>query len=189
MEGLAKRRKWFSLAAVNLGNFVPPLDTGIMSLILPTISLSLKADITVVIWVPLTSLIVTAAFMPIFGRFSDAHGRKRYFVLGLGLFALGAFLCGNALTIYELLIYRVVQALGGAFILSNGRALIVDAFEPGQRGFALGTHISTIYSGMTVGVAITGALGQPHASCGLEICLLRELLDRRHRRYPSPSSH
>jgi MFS family permease len=112
----------------------------------------------VVIWVPLTSLIITAAFMPIFGRFSDAHGRKRYFVLGLALFAIGAYLSGNSLTIYELLIYRVVQSLGGAFILSNGRALIVDAFEPKERGFALGTHISVIYVAMTVGVAITGTL-------------------------------
>lgn len=158
MEALAKRRKWFSLAAVNIGNFVPPLDTGIMSLILPTIAINLKAPVALTLWVPLESLIITAAFMPIFGKFSDAHGRKRYFILGLALFSIGAYLSGNSLTIYDLLIYRVIQALGGAFILSNGRALIVDAFEPGERGFALGTHISTIYIGMTVGVAITGTI-------------------------------
>src|SRR5579863_2356035 len=89
VQALAKRRKWFSLAAVNIGNFVPPLDTGIMSLILPTISINLKAPISLVLWVPLESLIITAAFMPIFGRFSDAHGRKRYFILGLALFSIG----------------------------------------------------------------------------------------------------
>jgi len=158
VQALAKRRKWFSLAAVNIGNFVPPLDTGIMSLILPTISINLKAPISLVLWVPLESLIITAAFMPVFGRFSDAHGRKRYFILGLALFSIGAYLSGNSLTIYDLLIYRFVQSIGGAFILSNGRALIVDAFEPHQRGFALGTHISTIYIGMTVGVALTGTI-------------------------------
>ena len=158
MQALAKRRKWFSLAAVNIGNFVPPLDTGIMSLILPTISINLKAPISLVLWVPLESLIITAAFMPIFGRFSDAHGRKRYFILGLALFSIGAYLSGNSLTIYDLLIYRFVQSIGGAFILSNGRALIVDAFEPKERGFALGTHISVIYIGMTVGVALTGTI-------------------------------
>jgi MFS family permease len=158
LEALERRRKWLSLVAVNLGNFVPPLDTGIMSLILPTIALNLKAEIGVVLWVPLTSLIITASFMPIFGRFSDAHGRKRYFILGLLLFAIGAYLSGNSLTIYELLIYRIVQSLGGAFILANGRALIVDAFPPKERGFALGTHISVIYLGTTIGVAITGSL-------------------------------
>src|SRR4029077_10100279 len=132
--------------------------TGIMSLILPTISINLKAPISLVLWVPLESLIITAAFMPIFGKFSDNHGRKRYFILGLALFSLGAYLSGNSVTIYDLLIYRVIQALGGAFILSNGRALIVDAFEPKERGFALGTHISAIYIGMTVGVALTGTV-------------------------------
>jgi MFS family permease len=166
VQALAKRRKWFSLAAVNIGNFVPPLDTGIMSLILPTISVNLKAPIQLVFWVPLESLIITAAFMPIFGRFSDAHGRKRYFILGLALFSIGAYLSGNSLTIYDLLIYRLIQSLGGAFILSNGRALIVDAFEPHQRGFALGTHISTIYIGMTVGVALTGTIVDVTQSVG-----------------------
>jgi MFS family permease len=158
LQALAKRRKWFSLAAVNIGNFVPPLDTGIMSLILPTISLSLRAPIQLVLWIPLESLIITAAFMPIFGRFSDAHGRKRYFIVGLAMFSVGAYLSGNSITIYDLLLYRLIQSLGGAFILSNGRALIADAFEPKDRGFALGTHIAVIYIGMTVGVAITGTV-------------------------------
>jgi MFS family permease len=166
VQALAKRRKWFSLAAVNIGNFVPPLDTGIMSLILPTIALNLKAPVQLVLWVPLESLIITAAFMPIFGKFSDRHGRKRYFILGLALFSIGAYLSGNSLTIYDLLIYRVIQALGGAFILSNGRALIVDAFPPEERGFALGTHISVIYVGMTVGVAITGTIVDVTSSLG-----------------------
>jgi MFS family permease len=166
VEALAKRRKWFSLAAVNIGNFVPPLDTGVMALILPTIFINLKAPIQVALWVPLESLIITAAFMPIFGRFSDRHGRKRYFILGLALFSIGAYLSGNSLTIYDLLIYRVIQSLGGAFILSNGRALIVDAFEPSRRGFALGTHISTIYVGMTVGVALTGTIIDITSSVG-----------------------
>ena len=103
-----------------------------MALILPTISISLKAPVDVVIWVPLVSLLVEAAFMPTFGNYSDRNGRKRYFILGLVLFAIGSFLAGNSLTIYELLIYRVIQSFGSAFILANGRALIVDIFGPGQ---------------------------------------------------------
>ncbi len=143
---------------INLAHSVPPLDTGIMALILPTISISLKAPVDVVIWVPLVSLLVEAAFMPTFGNFSDRNGRKRYFILGLVLFAIGSFLAGNSLTIYELLIYRVIQSFGSAFILANGRALIVDIFGPGQRGFALGTHVSSIYIAMTVGTAVTGSI-------------------------------
>jgi MFS family permease len=124
--------KWLSLAAVNVGNFVPPLDTGIMALILPTISLSLKAPISIVLWIPLTSLLIEAAFMPTFGRYSDSRGRKKFFIVGLVLFATGSFLAGNSLTIF--------------------------AFEAKSRGLALGTHISTIYLGMTVGTAIAGSV-------------------------------
>jgi len=158
LQALVAKRKWFTLTAVNLGNFVPPFDTGVMALILPTISISLQAPIQLVVWIPLTSLIVTAAFMPLFGKFSDAHGRKRYFVLGLVLFSVGAYLSGQSLTIYELIMYRIVQSLGGAFILANGRALIADAFPLERRGFALGTHVSIIYVGWAVGTAITGSI-------------------------------
>src|SRR5437867_1903459 len=129
-----------------------------MALILPTISISLKAPVDVVIWVPLVSLLVEAAFMPTFGNYSDRNGRKRYFIVGLLLFAVGSFLAGNSQTIFELLIYRIIQSFGSAFILANGRALIVDTFGPEQRGFALGTHVSSIYVAMTIGTAITGSI-------------------------------
>src|SRR5438094_5053367 len=70
------RSRWISLSVINLAHSVPPLDTGIMALILPTISISLKAPVDVVIWVPLVSLLVEAAFMPTFGNYSDRNGRK-----------------------------------------------------------------------------------------------------------------
>ncbi len=154
----SKANRWVSLSVINLAHSVPPLDTGIMALILPTISISLKAPVDVVIWVPLVSLLIEAAFMPTFGNYSDRNGRKRFFTFGLILFAIGSFLAGNSLTIYELLIYRVIQSFGSAFILANGRALIVDIFGPGARGFALGTHVSSIYVAMTIGTAITGSI-------------------------------
>jgi MFS family permease len=150
--------KWLSLAAVNAGNFVPPLDTGIMAFILPTISIGLRAPVSVVLWIPLTSLSIEAAFMPIFGRFSDRSGRKRWFLIGLGLFSVGSFLAGNSLSIFELLLYRTIQSFGAAFILANGRALIADAFAPGERGFALGTHVAIIYLATAIGTAITGSI-------------------------------
>lgn len=129
-----------------------------MALVLPTIAISLKAPIGVVLWVPLVSLLIEAAFMPIFGRFSDRSGRKRYFQVGLALFAIGSYLAGNSITIFELLLYRALQSFGAAFILANGRALIADAFRPGERGFALGTHVSTIYVAVAIGTALTGSI-------------------------------
>ena len=100
-----------SLAAVNIGNFVPPLDTGILIFLLPVISVSLNAPVDIVIWVPLISLLIEASFMPVFGRL-ETSGEERAVHIGSTLFSIGSFLAGNSLTIYELLIYRILQGLG-----------------------------------------------------------------------------
>ncbi len=129
-----------------------------MALILPTIAYNIRAPVSIVLWVPLSTLLIEAAFMPVFGRLSDRSGRRKYFVVGLILFSSGAILAGNSLTIYELLAYRVVQAFGGAFVLANGRAMIADIFEERRRGFALGTNVSTLYVAITAGTVIAATV-------------------------------
>ncbi len=129
-----------------------------MALILPTIAYNIRAPVSIVLWVPLSSLLIGAGFMPVFGRLSDRSGRRKYFVVGLVLFAIGAILAGNSLTIYELLVYRVIQSFGGAFVLANGRAMIADLFEERRRGFALGTNVSTLYVAITLGTIIAATV-------------------------------
>ena len=129
-----------------------------MALILPTIAYNIRAPVSIVLWVPLSSLLIGAGFMPVFGRLSDRSGRRKYFVVGLVLFAAGAILAGNSLTIYELLVYRVIQSFGGAFVLANGRAMIADLFEERRRGFALGTNVSTLYVAITLGTIIAATV-------------------------------
>src|SRR5579863_3956126 len=129
-----------------------------MALILPTIAFNIKAPVSIVLWVPLSSLLIEAAFMPAFGKLSDRSGRRKYFVVGLVLFSAGAILAGNSVTIYELLVYRVIQSFGGAFVLANGRAMIADLFEERRRGFALGTNVSTLYVAITVGTVIAATV-------------------------------
>lgn len=148
------------LATINLGNFVTPLDTGITTVVLPTIASSLGGlqYARLVLLIPLTTLLFEAAFMPVFGRFSDRNGRRRWFAVGLALFSLGAILAGGSFTIFELLVYRVVQAVGASFILANGRALIADTFEPGIRGLALGIHVSVLYIGTAIGVLLSASI-------------------------------
>jgi MFS family permease len=158
MAGDSSPRKWLTLGAINLGNFVTPLDTGIVALILPTISYNLRAPISVVLWIPLSSLLIEAGFMPAFGRLSDRGGRKRYFMIGLVLFALGAFLAGNSLTVYELIIYRVIQSFGAAAVLATGRAIIVDTFGRERRGFALGTNVTSLYIAITIGTLLAATV-------------------------------
>lgn len=148
--------KWLALAVINIGTFIAPLDTGIVAIVLPNIARDFGVHISVAIWVPVIYLIILAAFMTSFGRYSDIKGRKKFFNIGLAIFVAGSFLSGNSSDIYQLLVFRIIQAIGGAFLLANGRALITDAFPPHQRGLAMGTHVTTIYVALALGPALGG---------------------------------
>ena len=74
--------KWMTLVVVNIATFLAPLDTGIVVLVLPNIARDFQTGIEIAIWVSVIYLIVLTTFMTSFGRFSDIHGRKKYFVIG-----------------------------------------------------------------------------------------------------------
>ncbi len=154
----AYKDKWLALAVINIGTFIAPLDTGIISIVLPNIARDFRAHISIAIWVTVIYLIILAAFMASFGRYSDIKGRKKFYNIGLLVFVVGSFLCGNATDIFQLLVFRIIQAVGGAFLLANGRALITNAFPPKQRGFAMGTHVMTIYVALALGPVLGGVI-------------------------------
>jgi len=150
-------RRWLAATAINLGTLSPPLDTGLVAVVLPVLSRDLHAHITVAAWVPIIYLLIISAFMPTFGALSDRLGRREFFVLGLLVFASGAFLSGSSQTIYELLFARVVQGVGAAFVLANSRALLSDLFGEG-RGLAMGVHIAILYFALLLGPLLGGVI-------------------------------
>jgi MFS family permease len=152
--------KWVTLIVINLGTFMAPLDTGIVALVLPNIARDFSAGIDISIWVPVIYLMILTAFMTSFGRFSDIKGRKRYFNIGLAVFVLGSLLSGISTSLPELLFFRVIQAVGATLLLVNSRSLIVDAFPPGQRGLAMGVHVTVIYLAIATGPALGAVITQ-----------------------------
>ena len=156
-------RKWQTLLFVNLGTFMAPLDTGIVALVLPSIARDFQTGIGIAIWVPVIYLVILTAFMTSFGRFSDIKGRKKYFNIGLGIFIFGSAFSGMSGSMAELLIFRIVQAVGATLLLANSRALIVDAFPKSERGLAMGIHVTVIYiaiaAGPGLGAIITELIG------------------------------
>ena len=173
------QHKWQTLLFVNLGTFMAPLDTGIVALVLPNIARDFQTGIGIAIWVPVIYLMILikresmilikresmilTAFMTSFGRFSDIKGRKKYFNIGLVIFILGSAFSGMSGSIAELLIFRIVQAVGATLLLVNSRALIVDAFPKSERGLAMGIHVTVIYiaiaAGPGLGAIITEYIG------------------------------
>lgn len=74
------------------------------------------------------------AGMPIYGKLSDMYGRKRFFLFGLILFLIGSALCGIAQTMDQLIIYRVIQGIGGGALMPIAFTIIFDLFPPEKRG-------------------------------------------------------
>lgn len=153
----APGHRWV-VATVMTGAFMGGLNTYIVNVSLPTIAQTFGAEVAMVQWVPLAHLVAITCSLVIFGRASDVWGSQRVYLGGLLTFALGSALCGAAPTALSLVVFRGVQGLGAAMLLSSGQALLVEVFPEGQRGRAMaGMHVA-VALGFTLGPALGGLL-------------------------------
>jgi EmrB/QacA subfamily drug resistance transporter len=126
------------LLAVCLGTFMLLIDVTIVVVALPDIRSSLHTSFTDVQWtIDAYSLALAALLLPT-GSLADILGRRRVFALGLAIFTVGSLLCGLATSGLELIIWRVVQGVGGATVFATSLALLAQTFQGRERGFAFG---------------------------------------------------
>jgi MFS family permease len=123
------------------------LDTNIIIIALPAIASDLHTSLLTLIWIVLGYWLVTAAVLMNLGRLSDMLGRVRLYNVGFIVFTIGSALCSISQTGEQLMLFRVVQALGAAFLFSNSAAIITDAFPEKERGRALGLNQVSIVAG------------------------------------------
>ncbi len=145
-------RRWWALAATSFGLFMALLDVTIVNVALPTIGADLNASFADLQWVVNAYALALAVFLVTAGRLGDLFGRKRLFMLGLGVFSLGSlcaalagsFTIDGLSPIQMLLAARVLQGLGGSIMLPLALAIIAATFQGRERGLAIG-----IYGGVT----------------------------------------
>ncbi|RYY23144.1 MAG: DHA2 family efflux MFS transporter permease subunit [Chitinophagaceae bacterium] len=133
------------------------LDSSIVNIALPTIRRSLAAGDNVE-WIVLSYLIVTTSTLLIMGRLSDMYGRKVIYILGFTVFVLGSLLCALSWDIWSLVSFRVVQGLGASMMFAIGPAIVSDAFQPNERGKALGLMGTVVAAGSSTGPVAGGLL-------------------------------
>jgi len=134
------------------------LDTNIIIIALPAIASDLHTSLLTLVWIVLGYWLVTAAILMNLGRLSDMLGRVRLYNLGFIVFTIGSALCSISQTGEQLMLFRVIQALGAAFLFSNSAAIITDAFPEKERGRALGLNQVSIVAGSVVGLLFGGLL-------------------------------
>jgi EmrB/QacA subfamily drug resistance transporter len=134
------------------------VDRNIVIIALPTISSELHTSLLTLVWIALGYWVVTASVLLNFGRLADMFGRVKLYNIGFVLFTTGSALCSISHTGEQLIVFRVIQALGAAFLFSNSAAILTDAFPENERGRALGLNQVAIVVGSVVGLTFGGFL-------------------------------
>jgi EmrB/QacA subfamily drug resistance transporter len=151
--------KWVALSNTTIGTLMSSLDTNIVLIALPTIGRELaNTSVADLLWTLLGYQLITASVLVNFGRLSDMFGRVRLYTLGFAVFTAGSALCSLSQTGIELVLFRMVQAFGSAFLFSNSAAILTDAFPLQERGKALGINQSSIVAGSVTGLVLGGIL-------------------------------
>ncbi|MGD0406060.1 MAG: MFS transporter [Candidatus Bathyarchaeia archaeon] len=159
--------KWVALSNTTLGTLMASIDMTIVLIAMPAIFRGIQIDpfssFQYLLWIMFGYSIVTATLLVTFGRLSDIYGRVKLYNLGFAIFTVGSILLsltpnvGDAGAI-ELIVFRIVQGVGAAFLFSNSAAIITDAFPENERGKALGINQLAFLAGSLIGLVLGGIL-------------------------------
>jgi len=161
--------KWIALSNTTLGTLMATINGSILIISLPVIFKGLQVNplasnqTGLLLWTLLGFNVATTVLLVLFGRLSDMFGRVRLYNLGFLIFTVGSILASltwskGAAGELELIIFRVIQGIGGGFLFSNSAAILTDAFPSNQRGFALGLNQVAAIGGSIIGLLVGGAL-------------------------------
>ena len=159
--------KWTALSIILISSLMSSINMSITLIALPAIFNGIQIDpmnsFQYLLWILMVFGLVNATLLLSFGRLSDIYGRAKFFKLGFLIFTIGSVLLyltpstGDAGAI-EIIIFRIIQAVGSAFTMANGSAIIADSFHHSERGKALGINMVMWMAGQFIGLLLGGIL-------------------------------
>ncbi len=160
MEKSARPQKGTHLVLLNvcLAQFLSALNQRSVLVALPTLTRHFQTSLTTIQWVILAYELTSIGLVLTLGRLGDLFGRRRMYQSGFVLFIAGSILCSFSQSITQMVVFRVLQAVGGSLLLANGRAIVAAAFPPEQRGKALGITSMAFHVGFLTGPTLGGFL-------------------------------
>jgi EmrB/QacA subfamily drug resistance transporter len=150
--------RWWALSCTSLGMLLATINSGTLIIALPDLERALGTSILSLVWVILAYMIASTVLVLTAGRLSDLFGRKKAYVGGFVVFALASLGAGFAPNGTVLILWRIAQGIGGAFLFANAAALVTDAFPREQLGLAMGTNTMVAAIGLVLGPVLGGAL-------------------------------
>ncbi len=147
-----------AMIVIMAGVLMTAVDTTIVVLALPEIERSLHVPLTDVVWVIISFLLVITLLATQVGRLGDMFGRVRMYETGFAVFVLGSLLCALAWNELSIIVFRVVQGIGGALIMANSGAVIADLYPRERRGRAYGFTALGWTIGAMLGIVLGGLI-------------------------------
>jgi DHA2 family multidrug resistance protein len=150
------RNPWLIAVIVSIATFMLVLDTSIANVALRHIAGSLAAGVDESTWVITTYLVANAVILPISGWLARVIGRKRFYMLCVAVFTVASLLCGLAPNLTTLIIFRILQGLGGGGMAPSEQAILADTFPPEKRPQAFALYGVAVVVAPTVGPTLGG---------------------------------
>lgn len=161
--------KWIALSNTTIGMLIATVNATSILIAMPVIFRGINinpldpANFSYLLWLLMGYMVVSAVLVVTAGRLGDMFGRTRVYNYGFAIFtvaAIGLSLVWSqgAAGAIELIVLRMVQAVGGAMVMASGAAILTDAFPSDQRGFALGINQIAGMAGSFIGIVVGGVL-------------------------------
>jgi EmrB/QacA subfamily drug resistance transporter len=159
VESLSRRRKIAVLLICCTGVFIVGLDITVVNVALPSIGRELHAGISGLQWTVDAFTVVMASLLMFSGSMADRLGRKRSFVIGLGVFSVASLLCSLAPSVGLLVVFRVLQAVGASMLNPVAMSIVTNTFtDPRERAQAVGVWGAVFGISMALGPIVGGTL-------------------------------
>ena len=158
VDPAAANYRWWVLLVTSVGALMESLTSGTLIIALPEILNDLHTDIFSLLWIVVGYTLVATVLVLNAGRIADMVGRARSYTLGFVIFTLASILCALAPNASQLILWRLVQGVGGALLMANATALVTDAFPRPELGRALGINGMVIGAGAIMGPILGGWL-------------------------------
>ncbi len=147
---------WLIAGTVMLATFLEVLDTSVANVALPHIAGDLSAGVDESTWVLTSYLVSNAIVLPLTGWLSSIFGRKRFFMVCVGLFTICSFLCGIAPSLGLLVFFRILQGAAGGALQPISQAILVESFAKEKQGMAMAVYGMGVVVAPVVGPTLGG---------------------------------
>ena len=154
----ADRFKWMVCLTVLLGAIMSAVDTSIVNVALPYMRGNLGASVEEITWVASGYILSSVIVMPVIAFLSARFGRRPFYLFSVFIFTASSMLCGMAWDLQSLIIFRVIQGLGGGVLLPISQAILRETFSQKEQGLAMGIYGMAVVIGPAFGPALGGWL-------------------------------